>query len=75
MNGVPDKIILLIDNLSVHMSAPVSQYASENQIEIVFNASYSSEFMAVEKLWLLVKRIVRKRLLEMTVLKVTQEQI
>jgi transposase len=50
MNAVPGRIILFIDNLVVHNSSLAREYAQNNGIEIVFNASYSSEFKAVERL-------------------------
>lgn len=55
-------IYIFLDNLRVHYSLRVRQYCSDNKIELVFNAAYSSEYNPIERLWALSKRIFRLKL-------------
>ena len=45
------KKYLFLDNLRLHHSKCVHQRASELNIEIKFNATYSSELMCCESVW------------------------
>ena len=50
------KICMLVDNLPVHHTKIVQKKASELNIELIFNGTYSSEFNAIERLWAWSKR-------------------
>ena len=45
------KCLLLVDNLPVHRTGPVVRYAESKQIELLYNATYSSTFNPIERLW------------------------
>ena len=47
---------VFLDNLRLHKTHAVKRYAEENDINLVFNGSYSSEYNPVERLWLFAKR-------------------
>ena len=49
-------ITLFVDNLRLHHMKSVQRYAEENDINLLFNAIYSSEYNPVEILWLFAKR-------------------
>jgi len=58
------KVYLFLDNLRLHHSKLVATKCALHNIEIVFNASYSSEYNPVEVLWLLSKQIFRTKLID-----------
>ena len=45
------KAVLFLDNLQVHHTNAVKKLAQRLSIELVFNGTYSSEFMPIERLW------------------------
>ena len=45
------KAVLLVDNLGVHRTNAVKNLARKLGIELVFNGTYSSEYMPIERLW------------------------
>ena len=45
------RAILLLDNLIVHRTKPVQKLAAKLGIELVYNGTYSSNFMPIERLW------------------------
>ena len=45
------KAVLLLDNLSVHRTLRTRELARELGIELVYNGTYSSEYMPIERLW------------------------
>ena len=45
------KAVLLLDNLGVHRTKAVRELAPKLGIELVFNGTYSSNFMPIERLW------------------------
>jgi transposase len=59
--GAP--IVLVLDNLSVHRTRKVVDFSKRCKIEIVYNASYSSEFNPIERLWAFAKRNFRRRMI------------
>ena len=50
------RIFIFLDNLRVHYSLRVREFCNQNNIELIFNAAYSSEYNPVERLWALAKR-------------------
>ncbi len=56
------KIFIFLDNLRVHYSLRVREYCGVNNIELVFNAAYSSEYNPIERLWALAKRTFQIKL-------------
>jgi transposase len=50
-------LYVVLDNLSVHHSHKVRDYAERNNTVLVFNAPYSSEYNPIERYWALSKRI------------------
>ncbi len=55
---------VFLDNLRVHHSKRVKDYCSKNRIELLFNASYSSEVNPIERLWSLSKRNFSRHLID-----------
>lgn len=55
---------VLVDNLSVHRTHSVRDYAAANNQELVFNAPYSSEYNPVEQLWAHAKKYFRREILD-----------
>lgn len=45
------KAVLLVDNLSVHRTKAVRELATKLGIELVYNGTYSSSYMPIERLW------------------------
>ena len=45
------KAVLLLDNLAVHRTHRSREIARKHGIELVYNGTYSSEFMPIERLW------------------------
>lgn len=58
------KTFVFLDNLKAHHNLNVKAYAKEANIELVFNAAYSSELNPIERLWLFSKRLFYKRIIE-----------
>ena len=54
-----EDIVLFVDQLSVHRSKIVAQRLNELNIPLVFNASYSPDFMPIENVFAHVKRHFR----------------
>jgi len=53
-----------LDNLNLHRGDIVSKKAYRLNIEIVFNATYSSNYNPVERLWLFSKKIWRRKMFD-----------
>ena len=51
---------LVLDNLACHRTSALANFCSENHISILFNGTYSSQYMPVERLWLFAKLYWRK---------------
>ena len=47
---------LLLDNLSFHRSKEVKEFCSDNDITLLYNPIYSSQYNPVERLWSFSKR-------------------
>ena len=45
------RAVLLLDNLGVHRTKAVRDLAPKLGIELVFNGTYSSNFMPIERFW------------------------
>ena len=45
------RAVLLLDNLGVHRTKAVQKLAPKLGIELLFNGTYSSNFMPIERLW------------------------
>ena len=45
------KAVLVLDNLGVHRTNKSQELARKFGIELVFNGTYSSEYMPIERLW------------------------
>ena len=45
------RAVLLLDNLGVHRTKAVQKLAPKLGIELVFNGTYSSTYMPIERLW------------------------
>ena len=45
------RAVLLLDNLGVHRTKAVQKLAAKLGIELVFNGTYSSNYMPIERLW------------------------
>ena len=58
------KTFVFVDNLRAHHAKDTKAYCKEANIQLVFNAAYSSELNPIERLWLFSKRIFYKRLIE-----------
>ena len=56
----PKPCYLFLDNLTMHHSIVVRDAAIKYGINLIFNASYSSDLNPVEHLWLLAKNQFRK---------------
>ena len=52
---------LLVDNLSVHRKLCVRRHAERLHIELLYNATYSSTFNPIERLWAWSKQRFSKR--------------
>lgn len=50
------KTYVFLDNLRIHHTSAITRRAAENKQELVFNASYSSPFNPIERLWAIAKR-------------------
>jgi hypothetical protein len=50
----------------MHYSKKIKARCESSNIEIVFNATYSSEYNPAEVIWLLSKQIFRKQLISFT---------
>ena len=59
-----DDIALFVDQLSVHRSSIVAERLEELSIPLVFNSSYSPNFMPIENIFAQVKRHFRQTRLE-----------
>ena len=54
---------LMLDNLSFHRSKEVLAYCAEHGLTPLYNAIYSSEVNAIERLWAIAKREFRRECL------------
>lgn len=55
---------VFLDNLSVHRSKVVKDFAAANRIKLIYNAAYSSEYNPIERLFAVCKHKFRKLLLQ-----------
>ena len=68
-------LIVFVDQHPLHKTAEVQDFCQTKKIVLVYNAPYSSEFNAVERLWLLSKRILRRKVLEAEVQRLRPNQV
>ena len=54
------RMILIVDNASIHKSKKVKEYCAERNIILVFLPPYSPEYNKIEFLWKWLKRAFRK---------------
>ena len=57
---------LVMDNLSFHVSKETKEFCFANQIEIVYNGIYSSQYMPIERLWMFAKLYWRKEVVNIS---------
>jgi len=57
------KSIVFLDNLNFHRNKRVVSYCKESEINLIYNGTYSSEFMPIERLWSFAKRNFSRELL------------
>lgn len=68
-------LYILLDNLRVHRTFAVTSFCQRNRIRLLYNSAYSSEFMPIERLWWLSKKLVREYMLLSPSLRMTENQI
>ena len=51
---------LVLDNLNIHRTNKVKTLCQEKGVRLIFNGTYSSQYMPVERLWLFAKLYWRK---------------
>ena len=51
---------LVLDNLNIHRTTRVRELCAKHGVSIVYNGTYSSQYMPVERLWLFAKLYWRK---------------
>lgn len=73
--GSGQTIFLVVDQLRVHYTHVVVECCRANDVFLVYNASYSSEFMPCEIVWAIAKKKFRKLLIEKERGKLTQAQV
>jgi transposase len=56
-------LYILVDQAPLHKTEEVKVFCERKGIVLVFNAPYSSEYNAVERLWAIAKRNFRRKLL------------
>jgi transposase len=56
----------MLDNLRLHHSKVVIERCRKYNIEIIFNAPYSSEYNPVERLWCYAKNHFKKHMISVT---------
>ena len=56
-------VFVFLDNLPAHHSKKVTTFCVEHKIELIFNATYSSEYNCIEFLWRLSKINLRRELI------------
>jgi transposase len=66
---------VFLDGMRAHHAYLVRDYCASNRLRLHFNSGYSSEFMPIEKLWLLLKRIVRREMVATEKVKLTEANI
>ena len=54
------KFNIFLDGCSTHHTAEVSEYCRRSNINLIFNSAHSPEFNPIERLWWLLKKIIRK---------------
>ena len=59
-----ERIYLVIDNLPMHHMKTIRAHAEERNVELVFNAPYSSPYNPIEVLWGYSKRLFTKACVE-----------
>jgi len=57
------KSIVFLDNLNFHRSKKVVSYCKEVEINLIYNGTYSSEYMPIERLWSFAKRNFSRELI------------
>ena len=54
---------MLLDNASIHFTKKVTDWAEENEVNLVRNQPYMPEYQAIENYWNILKVKVKKSLL------------
>ena len=54
---------VFLDNLRLHHTQQIKAFAHSHNVRLVFNASYSSEYNPIERLWALSKRMFSRLLI------------
>ena len=57
---------LVLDNLSCHRTHALRDFCASVGIDIIYNGTYSSQYMPVERLWLFAKLYWRKEVANIT---------
>ena len=57
---------LVLDNLIIHRTAKVKELCVKSGVALVFNGTYSSEYMPVERLWMFAKLYWRREVTEIS---------
>ena len=66
----PDqKLVLFLDNLSVHKTRAVKEQYEELELGTIFNAPYSPQYNGIESYFFLVKQEYKKELLQRVIKK------
>jgi len=68
-------LVVFVDQHPLHKTKEVREDCAQRKIFLVYNAPSSSEYNAVERLWLLSKRILRRNVLEAAVLRLRPARV
>ena len=68
-------LVVFVDQHPLHKTKEVQEDCAQRKIFLVINAPSNSEYNAVERLWLLSKRILRRNMLEAAVLRLRPARV
>lgn len=68
-------LVAFVDQHPLHGTEAVRTFCHRKGITLVFNAPYSSEFNAIERLWLLSKRVFRQQFIHSQVKSLKWQQV
>ena len=60
-----EEITLFLDNATIHRSKKVTSFLKDNGIETIYNVPYSPQFNPIEHVWVQVKAVFKRRMLEL----------